>query len=174
MCNAPFRSKIGCGPLESFLRLHTLAMSAREAFGPNLRRLRLQRGLTLEQIAEQTKLSVALWDGLEQNDLSRWPSGLFARSYVRDYAEIIGADPDATIDEFCRWFPQGDRRAEPLVRGQAAIIGHELEWTDELPPDLIDGDRRANGAARVSSSRDLPASASARLFLRLRRTLGGA
>jgi len=115
-------------------------MSAREAFGPNLRRLRLQRGLTLEQIAGLTKVSVVLWDGLEQNDLSRWPSGIFARSYVREYAEIVGADADATVDEFCRWFPQGDRRAEPLIRGQAAIVGHPLEWSDQVPPD---DDRRA-------------------------------
>lgn len=115
-------------------------MSAREAFGPNLRRLRLQRGLTLEQIAQQTKVNVALWDGLEQNDLSRWPSGLFARSHVREYAEIVGADPDATVDEFCRWFPQGDRRAEPLIRGQAAIVGHSLEWQEQVAPEA---DRRA-------------------------------
>jgi transcriptional regulator with XRE-family HTH domain len=118
-------------------------MSAREAFGPNLRRLRLQRGLTLEQIADRTKVSVALWDGLEQNDLSRWPSGIFARSYVRDYAEIIGADPDATVDEFCRWFPQGDRRAERIIRGQAQIVGHKLAWEEQVPTEA---DRRAGSA----------------------------
>jgi len=146
----------------------------RDAFGPNLRRLRIQRGISLDRIASHTKISPDLWEAMERNDFSQWPRGVYARSYIRDYAAVIGEDPDSVVDEFCRWFPQGDRRAEPLVRGQAAIIGHELEWTDELPPDLIDGDRRANGAARVSSSRDLPASASARLFLRLRRTLGGA
>ncbi|HZP49217.1 MAG TPA: helix-turn-helix domain-containing protein [Vicinamibacterales bacterium] len=118
-------------------------MSAQEAFGPNLRRLRLQRGLTLEAIADQTKVSAVLWDGLEQNDLSRWPSGIFARAYVREYAEIVGADPDATVDEFCRWFPQGDRRAERLIRGQAEIVNHPLEWTDQVPPEL---DRRAGAA----------------------------
>lgn len=115
-------------------------MSAREAFGPNLRRLRLQRGLTLDQIAEQTKVSIAMWEGLEQNDLSRWPTGLYARSYVRDYAQIVGADPDSTVDEFCRWFPQGDRRAERLIRGQAAIVGHSLDWQE---PVTLESDRRA-------------------------------
>jgi transcriptional regulator with XRE-family HTH domain len=129
--------------LESFLRRIALTMSAREAFGPNLRRLRLQRGLTLEQIADRTKVSAALWDGLEQNDLSKWPSGIFARAYVREYAEIIGADADATIDEFCRWFPQGDRRAERLIRGQAEIVGHPLDWQDQVSSEA---DRRAGGA----------------------------
>lgn len=129
-----------------------LTMSAREAFGPNLRRLRLQRGLTLEEIAEQTKVSVALWDGLEQNDLSRWPTGLFARSRLREYAEIVGADPDATVDEFCRWFPEGDRRAEKLIRGQAAIVGHSLDWEEQVPPEA---DRRA-GAPGPSEAAKKP------------------
>lgn len=125
-------------------------MSAREAFGPNLRRLRVQRGLTLEHIAEQTKISVALWEGLEQNDLSRWPSGLFARSYIREYAVLVGADPDSTIDEFCRWFPQGDRRAEPLIRGQAAIVGHPLEWQEQVPPEA---DRRAGAPTPAEAAK---------------------
>ena len=106
-------------------------MSEREAFGPNLRRIRVQRGISLEQLVASTKVSVALWEGLERNDFSRWPTGIYARSYVRDYATAIGVDPESTVDDFCRWFPQGDRRAEPLIRGQAQIVGHDkLEWRD--------------------------------------------
>ena len=119
------------------------AMSAREAFGPNLRRLRLQRGLTIDHIAERTKVGVALWEGLEQNDLSRWPSGIFARAYIREYAEIVGADADATVDEFCRWFPEGDRRAERVIREHAEIVGHPLKWQEQVPPEA---DRRAGSA----------------------------
>ena len=85
-----------------------------DAFGPNLRRIRLQRGITLKQLAEATKVPEDLWAALERNDVSRWPAGIFARAYVRQYALAIGVDPDSTVDEFCRWFPQGDRRgAEP-------------------------------------------------------------
>jgi transcriptional regulator with XRE-family HTH domain len=144
-------------------------MSAREAFGPNLRRLRLQRGLTLEQIAERTKVSVALWQGLEENDLSRWPSGVFVRAYVREYANMIGADADATIDELCRWFPQADRRAERLIRGQAAIVNHPLEWNENelVPPEE---DRRAG-----AGDRDVDTSKKTRpLTARLRRALSRA
>ena len=108
-------------------------MSAREAFGPNLRRLRMQRGISLEFIARETKVSVAIWTGLERNDLSRWPTGIYARAYVRSYAQLIGADPEATVDEFCRLFPKGDRRAERLIRGQAEIVGHPLAWRDQVP-----------------------------------------
>jgi len=110
--------------------------SGREAFGPNLRRMRLQRGISLNDIAHRTKVSAELWAGLERNDLSRWPSGIFARAYVREYAHALGIDAEVTVDEFCRCFPQGDRRARRIVKGQAELVGHELQWSDDLPvPD---------------------------------------
>ena len=58
----------------------------KETFGPVLRAARERRGVTLKQLAAETKLSVELWEALEENDLSRWPKRVFARSYVRDYA----------------------------------------------------------------------------------------
>ena len=36
-------------------------MSGREAFGPNLRRVRIQRGVSLQQIATETNVSDVLW-----------------------------------------------------------------------------------------------------------------
>jgi transcriptional regulator with XRE-family HTH domain len=128
-------------------------MGEREAFGPNLRRLRVQRGISLERIAANTKVTTDLWSGLERNDLSRWPAGIYARAYVRAYAVEIGVDPDATVDEFCRLFPNGDRRVERVVRQQAAMVGHDLQWKDDLVGSVKD-ERRA---APRKPAPDLPA-----------------
>lgn len=111
-------------------------MTSREAFGPNLRRLRLRRGISIEEVSARTNVSAELWEAMEHNDFSRWPTGVAARAYVRDYATIVGVDPDETIDEFCRVAPQGDRRREPLVRGAAELLRHHLTWEDPLPPDV--------------------------------------
>jgi transcriptional regulator with XRE-family HTH domain len=107
-------------------------MSEQDAFGPSLRRRRVQRGITLEQIAAATKIGRDLWAAMERNDFSRWPKGIYARAYLRAYALETGADPDVTVNEFCRWFPEGDRRAERVVREQAALMGHDLRWKDDL------------------------------------------
>ena len=122
-------------------------MTGVEAFGPNLRRMRLRRGISLYELSVRTKVSVELWDAMEGNDVSRWPAGLYARAYIREYAEVIGADPDATVDEFCRLFPQGDRRAESLVRDHAELLGHPLTWSDDLPAALAGDDRRVSSKA---------------------------
>ena len=149
-------------------------MSERDAFGPNLRRIRVQRGISVHEIAAATNVSAALWEGLERNDLTRWPTGIYARSYVRSYAKAIGVDPETTVDEFCRYFPQGDRRAEIVIRGHAEIVGHmDLQWRDHVPPAVTDGERRAGAADAPPQGKALsaPAAAFSQVFGRLRALL---
>ncbi len=149
-------------------------MSGREAFGPNLRRIRIQRGVSLQQIAAETNVSEVLWAAMERNDFSRWPNGIFARAYVRDYAKMIGADPDSTVDEFCRWFPQGDRRTARVIREQAEIVNHQLQPGDELPPDVTE-DRRWTPAQDEPAAAPLPRTESRPgMFDRLRRAFSRA
>ena len=131
-------------------------MSERDSFGPRLRRERERRGITLETLGTRTNISVELWLGLENNDLSKWPGGLFARAFIRDYARVVGMDADELVDDFCRLFPQGDRRVLPIIKAQAELIGHATTVSDER--GMIPGgiDRRAGApepAVRVASTR---------------------
>ncbi len=117
-------------------------MSDSEYFGPRLRAERERRGISIDTIASVTKVGGDLWDGLERNDFSRWPSGIFARAFVRDYARAIGLDADEVVDEFCRLFPVGDRRSSRLIQAQAQLIGHSLAYAEPGAVPL-EGDRRA-------------------------------
>ena len=97
-------------------------MSEQDTFGPRLRSERERRGISLNTIATVTKVGADLWVGLERNDFSKWPSGIFARAFVRDYARAIGMDADEVVDEFCRLFrgralpnPQGSRGSPAYV-----------------------------------------------------------
>ena len=118
-------------------------MSDRDTFGPRLRRERERRGITLEVLAESTKVGKDLWEGLERNDLARWPSGIFARAFVRDYAKVIGLDPDGVVDDFCRHFEKGDRRAARIVEAQGALIGHQVDKAAGAEPLPAGRERRS-------------------------------
>jgi transcriptional regulator with XRE-family HTH domain len=74
-------------------------------FGQRLRLERERRRITLASIAANTKISLHLLEGLERGQLSRWPSGIFRRSFIRAYAEAIGLDPDDLTREFLERFP---------------------------------------------------------------------
>ncbi len=127
-------------------------MSETDTFGPRLRRERERRGISLDTIAFKTNVSVELWMGLERNDFSLWPGGLFARAFVRDYATVVGLDADEIVDDFCRLFPLGDRRATNLIRAQSELIGHQTTYADD--PSLMPGgvDRRAGNAPQAPAA----------------------
>jgi cytoskeletal protein RodZ len=70
-----------------------------------MRRLREERGVSLRDIADHTKLSVRTLEALERNDISLLPGGIYSRGLVRAYAEQIGADPETAVREFIDRFP---------------------------------------------------------------------
>jgi cytoskeletal protein RodZ len=76
-----------------------------QSFGGRLRYERERRQIPLKSIAESTKIGVPLLEGLERDDVSRWPSGIFRKSFVRSYAEAIGLDADAVVREFVERYP---------------------------------------------------------------------
>jgi cytoskeletal protein RodZ len=76
-----------------------------DSFGGRLRYERERRQIALKSIAESTKIGLSLLEGLERDDVSRWPSGIFRKSFVRSYAEAIGLEPEAIVREFVERYP---------------------------------------------------------------------
>lgn len=75
------------------------------SFGGRLRYERERRQIALKSIAESTKIGVPLLEALERDDVSRWPSGIFRKSFIRSYAEAIGLDADVVVREFIERYP---------------------------------------------------------------------
>ncbi len=76
-----------------------------DSFGRRLRIERERRKIPLTSVADKTKISIVLLEGLERDDLSRWPTGIFRRSFLRAYAEAIGLDREPLLREFLTLFP---------------------------------------------------------------------
>lgn len=91
-------------------------------FGTRLRKERERRRITLTSIAANTKINISLLHGLEADDVSRWPSGIFRRSFIRAYANAIGLDADEIAKEFLERFPDpNDPVPAPLAPPVAAV-----------------------------------------------------
>jgi transcriptional regulator with XRE-family HTH domain len=90
-----------------------------EGLGARLRREREDRGIPLATIAATTKVSAALFEALERDDVSRWPPGIFRRAFVRAYAQAIGLDPDVILREFLEQFPEP---TDPPAAGPAEAV----------------------------------------------------
>ena len=123
-------------------------MTPQETFTARLRRHRERSRISLDEIVRETRIKREQLEAFERGDLSVWPRGIYARAWVRGYASVIGLDPIDTVEEFCKLFPQGDRRAEGTFRDFAAIIAHPSTYQDEFE-QAAEGDRR-QGAPKVN------------------------
>jgi transcriptional regulator with XRE-family HTH domain len=70
------------------------------SLGTWLRKERERRGISLKAISDQTKVSAPLLEGLEADNLARWPEGIYRRAFVRAYATAVGLDPDEVSRRF--------------------------------------------------------------------------
>ena len=108
-------------------------MEPRPTFGPRLRQERERRQISLKSIAENTKISRSLLEALERDDVSRWPTGIFRRSFVRAYAQAIGLNPDDVVREFNERFADPAAvAAEPQVAGPAEPLRLSLDKPDRV------------------------------------------
>src|SRR5262249_54475871 len=98
-----------------------------ESFGARLRFERERRQIDLKSISESTKINLHLLEGLEQDNVTRWPSGIFRKSFIRSYAEAIGIDAEPVVREFIERYPDPEAVApepeapQPQPRATVAL-----------------------------------------------------
>jgi transcriptional regulator with XRE-family HTH domain len=81
----------------------------------SLTSVRERIGLTLEQIAQSTRLAPHYLRAIEAEEFAKLPSGVYTISYIRQYARAIGYSETALLDHYRA------RRAEerpPFIAGQ--------------------------------------------------------
>jgi cytoskeletal protein RodZ len=60
--------------------------------------VRRNRGITLQQISEATKIGVRSLEAIEIGDFRRLPGGIYATSYIRQYARAIDYPEDDILE----------------------------------------------------------------------------
>lgn len=122
-----------------------------DSFGARLRRERERRQITLAQIADTTKIKASLFEGLERDNVSRWPNGIFRRAFVRAYAQAIGLDPELTCREFVERFPEpGDLPAEATG---ATAPGTGVRSSPSAAPARMSAPHTGRPSAATSTAR---------------------
>jgi len=144
-----------------------------DSFGAGLRQRREEQQIALSTIAEQTKIKLSLLEGLERDDVSRWPSGIFRRAFVRDYARAIGLQPDAVVREFLDRYPDPPEDVTAALSAQAAADAApasagpptRLRYLVGAAVGSLSRLRPGNGHGRLAEADDAPSISSTPLLL---------
>jgi cytoskeletal protein RodZ len=70
--------------------------------------IRENRGISLRQIAESTKIGIRSLEAIEQGEFRKLPGGIYTTSFIRQYARAIDYDESAILAVYYR------KAVEPL------------------------------------------------------------
>ena len=104
------------------------------SFGERLKREREMRNVSLEEIAESTKIGKRNLQALETEDFDKLPGGIFNKGFVRAYAKYLGLDEDQAVTDF-------------LAAENAASTGIRLAAD---PEPAVDNGSNGDAAAKKS------------------------
>ena len=83
------------------------------SFGERLRREREMRGVSLDDIADATKIGTRLLRALEEEHFELLPGGIFNKGFVRAYAKYLGLNEEEAVADYLE--AAGETRPDPRV-----------------------------------------------------------
>ena len=82
--------------------------------GQRLQRVRVRRGIELEEIAGVTKVNPTYLRFIEEERFDDLPAAVYVRGFLKSYARCVGLDPDRVARSYMRRF---DERSSKRKRG---------------------------------------------------------
>jgi cytoskeleton protein RodZ len=84
-------------------------------FGASFKQARESKGVSLGQIATETRISTRFLTAIENEEFHQLPGGIFNRGFVRAYAERVGLDPDQAVADYERLAGAGEPAQTPSI-----------------------------------------------------------
>ena len=81
-------------------RARAAAAGSGGSLGEQLRAARQQRGISLREISDQTRIAMRYLEAIEADDYKQLPGGIFNRSFIKAYARIIRFDEEAALEAY--------------------------------------------------------------------------
>jgi cytoskeleton protein RodZ len=70
--------------------------------GEKLKTAREQRGISISEVAEQTRISPLYLEAIDSDNYKTLPGGIFNKGFVRSYAKYVGVDEQEALQDYSR------------------------------------------------------------------------
>ncbi|MBW2278970.1 MAG: DUF2914 domain-containing protein [Deltaproteobacteria bacterium] len=113
--------------------------------GQRLRSGREEKGASRVDVSQETKIAVHHLAALEYSDFKELPDVVHVKGYVRAYAEYLGLEPTAVLEEFLAEYEaqcpaaSKDPRDEVVRKMSKMLGGSQGQWARRLRPVAIVG-----------------------------------
>ena len=88
------------------------------ATGIDLSIYRQKAGISLEEVAAKTKISMRFLRAIESEDFAQLPGGIFNTNYLRQYAEMVGMDEQELLERYGKKMTPASGEVEKREQGR--------------------------------------------------------
>jgi cytoskeletal protein RodZ len=102
--------------------------------GEKLRQAREERGISISEVAEQTRISALYLGCIENDDYRTLPGGIFNKGFVKSFAKCVGVDEQEALQDYARIVANQDNQIvdEPKTY-RPQVLTDEGNATSNLP-----------------------------------------
>lgn len=95
--------------------------------GETLKNVREEKGISLAELQEITKIQKRYLLAIERGDYGQLPGRFYARAFIKSYAEAVGIDPDPLFEQYNNEIPKPQNEAIPSLpsRTERRVSGQE-------------------------------------------------
>jgi cytoskeletal protein RodZ len=101
--------------------------------GQLLRKARLEKGISLEDMQETTKIRKRYLEAIEDGNYKLLPGNFYVRAFIKSYSESVGLDPNEVLQHYRNVIPatQVDTKVEPNHRKRSGIKTND-RWSKRI------------------------------------------
>lgn len=105
--------------------------------GEKLRRAREERGFTLSEVAEQTRISSLYLESIENDDYKILPGGIFNKGFVKSFAKFVGLNEQEALEDYTRMIAQIEPDAGDLKVYRPEVLTDDRSGASMAPTIII-------------------------------------
>jgi cytoskeleton protein RodZ len=106
--------------------------------GEKLRQAREERGISISEVAEQTRISPMYLESIENDNYKPLPGGIFNKGFVKAYAKYVGIDEQEALQDYARLVSQHEEVVEDnQPRYRPEVLTDEARSASTMVPTIV-------------------------------------
>jgi cytoskeletal protein RodZ len=108
-----------------------------QTLGEKLRQAREAKGVSISEVAEQTRISPLYIESIENDNYKPLPGGIFNKGFVKSYAKFVGVDEHEALSDYAKLAVEQDAASEQPLKVYRPEVLTDDNASNSMAPTLI-------------------------------------
>lgn len=108
-----------------------------QTLGEKLRIAREERGISISEVAEQTRISPLYLEAIDADDFKTLPGGIFNKGFIRSYAKYVGFDEQEALKDYNRFVAEEEAKEDGSMKSYRPEVLTDDQTVSSFIPTLI-------------------------------------